>query len=221
MKILAIEFSSRQRSAAVVDAGSGKGRLTLGEAIDTSPRSTRALGLIDSALREAQLEREQVECVAVGIGPGSYTGIRAAIALAQGWQLARDVRLLGISSIECLAAEAQVQGVRGAISVVVDAQRSEFYLAGFELDDIVMRAIEPLRLATRAEVEAVGAKSLLVGPDLTALFPEARLLYPRASTLGTLAASRADYIAGETLEPIYLRQPQFVKAPPRRVLPGT
>ena len=75
-----------------------------GRAEITEGRPTPALALIDHALREARLEREQIDRVAVGLGPGSYAGIRIAIALAQGWQLARKVSLLGISSADCIVA---------------------------------------------------------------------------------------------------------------------
>ena len=77
MKILAVEFSSERRSVAVL----AEGRV-LGCAAETGGRTARAFSLIESALREARLEREDIECVAVGLGPGSYAGIRAAIALA-------------------------------------------------------------------------------------------------------------------------------------------
>ena len=59
--------------------------------------------------------------IAVGLGPGSYTGIRAAIAVAQGWQLARGIKLLGINSVECLAAQAQAGKIFGRVNVVIDA----------------------------------------------------------------------------------------------------
>jgi tRNA threonylcarbamoyl adenosine modification protein YeaZ len=219
MKILAVEFSSRHRSAAVIDASADKTRLTLGEAVDTGARSTSALTLVESALHEARLEREQVQCLAVGLGPGSYTGIRAAISLAQGWQLATGVRLLGISSAECLAMEARLLGLRGPVHVVIDAQRGEFYLAGYELEDGGPRETESLRLANEKEVNRAASLGLLVGPDVAA-WPEAKILYPHASTLGALAAQRTDYTAGEKLEPVYLRQTQFLKAPPRRILPS-
>ena len=84
-------------------------------------------------LREAGLEREQIEVIAVGLGPGSYTGIRVAISIAQGWQLARGVKLLGVSSAECLAAQAQAEKIFGRVNVVIDAQRNEFYLAAYEI----------------------------------------------------------------------------------------
>ena len=65
--------------------------------------------MIEKVLAAAKIEREEIEVLAVGLGPGSYTGIRVAISIAQGWQLARGVKLLGIGSAECLAAQAQAE----------------------------------------------------------------------------------------------------------------
>ncbi len=213
MKILAIEFSSESRSAAILQDGQ-----LLGHAAETGGR--RAIGLVEQALERAQCEREDVEAIAVGLGPGSYTGIRGAIALAQGWQLGREVRLLGISSVECLAARAQMESVFGPVNIVVDAQRNEFYLARYEISARARRLVEPLRLAALAEIEthfAAGEK--IAGPDLLPWFSKAINLYPDASVLGSLAAGRTDFVAGDKLEPIYLRETAFKKAPPLRVLP--
>ena len=221
MKILALEFSSPQRSVAVVQERTDAGPLALGEAIETGARSTNALGLVEEALRQAQLERAQIECLAIGLGPGSYTGIRLAIALAQGWQLARPVKLLGISTADCLAAQAQADGIFGRVHVVIDAQRNEFYLAGYDLSAEARREIEPLRLATLPEVQArQQAGGTLIGPEVTRWFPGARVLFPRAATLGQLARGRTDFVPGERMEPIYLRATQFVKAPPPRIVPS-
>ena len=219
MKILALEFSSPQRSVAVVHGGADAGLRCLGEAIETGTRSTKALGLVEEALRQAQVEREQIGCLAVGLGPGSYTGIRLAIALAQGWQLARPVQLLGVSSAECLAAQAQAEGIFGRVEIVIDAQRNEFYLAGYDLSAESRREIEPLRLVTAAEVRArQEAGGMIVGPEVSKWFPDGRVLFPRAATLGELARGRTDFVAGEKLEPIYLRETRFVKAPPPRIM---
>ena len=186
---------------------------------DLDRRSSDALGLVDQALREARTEREQVDCLAVGLGPGSYAGIRGAISLAQGWQLARETRVLGVNSAECLACQARAAGLSGRIEVVIDAQRDEFYLAGYDLG-AECRLVEPLRLASRAEVQdRQRAGGTLVGPDVARGFPEARLVLPQAETLARLAAGRTDFLRGEQLEPVYLRETQFVKAPPPRVLP--
>jgi tRNA threonylcarbamoyl adenosine modification protein YeaZ len=220
MKILSLEFSSPQRSAAVTQAQPGAKPLALGEAAETGERSSNSLGLVEEALRQAQLDRMQIECLAIGLGPGSYTGIRLAIALAQGWQLARPVNILGISTAECLAAQAQAEGIFGRVEVVIDAQRNEFYLAAYDVSPLEWRAIEPLHLATLAEVQdRQQAGGVLIGPEVTKWFPGSRGLLPRAATLGRLAQNRTDYVAGEHIEPIYLRETRFVKAPPLRVLP--
>ena len=68
-----------------------------------APEEHGNLALVERALAQANCRREEIAVVAVGLGPGSYTGIRSAIALAQGWQLGRGVKTLGISSVECLA----------------------------------------------------------------------------------------------------------------------
>jgi tRNA threonylcarbamoyl adenosine modification protein YeaZ len=220
MKILALEFSSPQRSVAVVQRPTDAEPLALGEAIETGARSSNPLGLVEEALRQAQLDRAQIECLVIGLGPGSYNGIRLAIALAQGWQLARPVKLLGISAAECLAAEAQAEGVFGRVHVVIDAQRGEFYLASYDLSAEACRTIEPLRLATLPEVrDCYQAGGYIVGPEVINWFPGSRVLFPRATTLGRLAAGSTGFVPGEKLEPIYLRATQFVKAPPPRIVP--
>src|ERR1051326_741701 len=118
MKILALEFSSWRRSVAAVE-----GDRICGRAEETTSRETRALHLVATTLEAAGWERQQVEAIAVGLGPGSYTGVRLAIALAQGWQLALGTKTIGVSSAEALAAAAQEEGPRGRVNIVID--RSE------------------------------------------------------------------------------------------------
>jgi tRNA threonylcarbamoyl adenosine modification protein YeaZ len=241
MTILALEFSSPQRSVAVLSSsrrdelceshsslvpGNMETRITrpsegvICEAIETGGQSTRAFSMIEKVLAEAKIEREQIDVIAVGLGPGSYTGIRVALSLAQGWQLAsRDggMKLLGISSAECVAAQAQAEKISGRICVVIDAQRNEFYLAAYEISAAGWKEVEPLRILTRAEVESrAGAGEILIGPEVTRWFPNGRLVFPRAAVLGQLALGRSDFVAGDKLEPIYLRETNFVKAPPSR-----
>ena len=172
MKILALEFSSGHRGAAVFqDPAAGTPALALSETLDEGPRNTRAFGLIQTVLREAGLEPGQIDCLAVGLGPGSYTGIRVSIALAQGWQLGRGVKLLGLSSVECLAADAQAAGLRGRVNLAIDAQRREFYLAAYDLAPDSVRPLDPLHLASFDEVQAkTQAGQLLAGPGLAQWF---------------------------------------------------
>jgi tRNA threonylcarbamoyl adenosine modification protein YeaZ len=217
MKILALEFSSPQRSVAVIRRGESPSDIDVSEVIE--PGSTAPFTMIEDALRAAKLEREQIDCIVVGLGPGSYTGIRAAISIVQGWQLAREIKLLGISSAECIAAQAAADGLTGRVNVIVDAQREEFYLAGYELTADGSREMEPLKIVTGAEVRRrADAGESLIGPEVSRWFPSGKTVFPRAATLGRLALNRTDFIPGEKLEPIYLRETKFVKAPPPRIL---
>lgn len=210
MKILALEFSSAERSAAVFADGSVRGA-----ASETGGRDVKALGLIESALRAAQCEREEIGCVAVGLGPGSYTGIRAAIALAQGWALAQPVKLLGVSSADCLAAQAQSAGWLGRVNIVMDAQRQELFLASYEVSATGWNLAEPFHLLTYDEEKARRQRGeMFAGPEVKGAGD--RILFPEAATLARLAAGRTNFVPGENLEPVYLRVANFVKAPPPR-----
>jgi tRNA threonylcarbamoyl adenosine modification protein YeaZ len=214
MKILALEFSSPQRSVAVLD-----GTTVLAEQAETAGQSVPPLRLVEQALAAARVERGQIECVAVGLGPGSYTGIRGAIALAQGWQLAGGVKLIGVSSVECIAMQAQAEMAFGRVNVVIDAQRGEFYLSGYEIEAETIKNTELLKIVPLTEVEnATDSGNQVVGPEVTRWFPSARVILPSAAALGRLAATREDFVSGEHLEPIYLRATSYVKAAPPRIL---
>jgi tRNA threonylcarbamoyl adenosine modification protein YeaZ len=214
MKILAIEFSSPRRSVAVLD-----GALILAEQAEAAGQTVSPLRLVEQALAAAKISREQIECVVVGLGPGSYTGIRGAIALAQGWQLATGVKLLGVSSADGIAAHAQAEKVFGRVNVVIDAQRGEFYHATYDISDKSIKNTSNLNIVSLTEIQSV-AKSInpFVGPEIARWVSTARILFPTAVALGQLAAARTDFVSGEELEPIYLRATTFVKAAPPRVI---
>jgi tRNA threonylcarbamoyl adenosine modification protein YeaZ len=219
MKILALEFSTARRSVAIVDAAQQMDE-PLCEVVETGGRETKAFGMIEEALRRTKVERGQIECVTVGLGPGSYNGIRVAIAIAQGWQLASKVKLVGISSVDVLAAQAQADGLRGRAHFIVDAQRNEIYWASFELTEQHCKPLQALRLVRPDEVkQELTEGDLLLGPEATKWFTEGQLFYPRAFRLGMLAKDRNDFLSAEALEPIYLRETSFIKAPkPRSVI---
>lgn len=212
MKIVAIDFSFTQRTVAAMNG------TTIAEVVETDPRKTNVLAMIAQALERVHLSRAAVECVAVGLGPGSYTGIRASIAMAQGWQLATGVKLHGISSAEVVAMQAQRDGTRGWVNVVIDAQRGEFYLGAFDLSDSGAKAVEPLRIVSLEQVKQSETAAPVIGPEVSRWFPTGRIVLPRAETLARLAAERSDFVSGEKLEPIYLRETAFVKAPPPRII---
>ena len=207
MKILALEFSSRQRSVAVT-TGSTPLAVTTTDNFKTGP-----MVLIHDALTQAKTERADINLIAVGIGPGSYTGIRSAIAVAQGWQLARKIQLSAISSTEILAATAHSNGRRGETHFIIDAQRNEYYHCTWELTDDEQTETTPLSIINVTKASELEA----YGPDASG-FPYCEPLYPNATVLAQLADKQNNFIAGCDIQPIYLRQTNFTKAPPPRQL---
>jgi len=137
-----------------------------------------------------------------------------------GWQLAGAVKLVGISSAQCVAAQAQTEGLAGRVAVVIDAQRGEFYLGSYEISAQGCSEVRPLRLATMADAQQCqNAGEQIIGPEVTNWFPAGRVAVPRAATLARLASGRSDSVSAEKLEPIYLRETNFVKTLPPRILP--
>lgn len=212
MTILGVEFSSPRRSVAIRRNG-----LTA-QASEMGGRNTAALGMVEKVLAESRASRGEIEALVVGLGPGSYTGIRTAIALAQGWQLAVGVKLFGASSADAIAASAIDDDLTGEVAVVIDAQRNEFYLATYVLEGDGFTEVTPLRIASLAEVQACADKHLMIGPEITRWIPQGRVIFPSAAALVTWPELRKEVVSGDKLEPIYLRETAFVKAPPSRIV---
>jgi tRNA threonylcarbamoyl adenosine modification protein YeaZ len=204
MNILALEFSSSQRSVAVV----GADRQVLAVVSEQHGKMT-GVAMLESALALASFTPEQIGLVAVGLGPGSYTGIRSAIAVAQGWQLAHGVPTAGLSSMRVLAEEARAAGRRGEIRFLIDAQRGEVYTALYRLTDFGAQPLENLHISPPELWQNA------MGPEASRFASVAETLFPSAVTLASLAREEQARPA-EELEPIYLRETSFAKAPPPR-----
>src|SRR5581483_12051667 len=117
-------------------------------------------------------------------------------------------------SAEAIAMRAQAGGIEGQVQVVIDAQRGEIYHAGYELSKTAVREVTPLRIIAPTSLSSDGT---VVGPEATRWFPAAKIIFPGATLIARLAADRTRSIAG-VIEPIYLRETSFVKAPPPRQL---
>jgi tRNA threonylcarbamoyladenosine biosynthesis protein TsaB len=222
MMTLALEFSSAHRSMALCERSSTGGQTQLlGFVADDGSATSRPIPLLDGLLRQTGVKRESIEAILVGLGPGSYTGIRSALALAQGWQLARNVKTAGVSSVEILARQAQQNGWFGEVTIVIDAQRQEFYLATYALSPTGQQVLDPLHLVQVQALQSHAARpnAILIGPEITKWVTSGRILFPAAEALANLAAPVDQWVPAEQLEPIYLREITFVKAPPPRKLP--
>ena len=208
MTTLALEFSAAERSVALARDG-----VVLATAAETGARATNAFALIQQVLASAGVNRAEIETLAVGLGPGSYTGIRVAVAVAQGWQLATTVKLLGVDAITTLAAQAQEQQIFGRVHIVIDAQRGEFYLATWNISSASRQAITPLKIVPPAVMQEHAGEQF-IGPDAAPF--GGQVIYPAAAMVARLAHNRTDYVSGEQLLPVYLRESTFVKWTPQQ-----
>jgi len=207
MTTLAIEFSSQRRSVAIARDG----RLLVETFTDTG-RSTSAPRLIAEALQQAGLESRDIDRLAVGIGPGSYTGIRRAIATVQGWHLAAGTAVVAVDSFDLLARTAADTNPAPAW-LVTDAQRGEW--ANVRCVGGLVQG--PVTLRPRADVEAwLAAGERVISPDSS--LAGAEIDFPTAA-LAALLGEDGVPVSPETLAAVYLREAVFAKAPPPRALP--
>ena len=211
MRLLALETSSIACSVAVEAASAVYARHEEIERAHTS----LILPMVDEALREAGVELVELDAIAFGAGPGSFTGVRIAVAIAQGLGAAADVPLVGVSSLAAVA-QALVDPAAGRqVLVAQDARMNEVYVGRYACEAGVVRALLPDALIVPGELPApdrwvlagdawerlglVGARSGDEYSGVTA--PNARHLLPIAREL--VEAGHA--VAAEAAEPCYLR----------------
>jgi tRNA threonylcarbamoyladenosine biosynthesis protein TsaB len=154
-RLLCLDTSTPTARVAVVDdAGAA-----LARAEATAERhSTHVLKLVDDVLRAAALRPADLDAIACGAGPGSFTGLRVGLAVAKGLALATDKPLLLVSSLLALATDlARAPVAEGAAYVVpcIDAGKGEVYACAFVAGD-PSDAGEPWRLAPAALAARLG-----------------------------------------------------------------
>ncbi|WP_407641833.1 tRNA (adenosine(37)-N6)-threonylcarbamoyltransferase complex transferase subunit TsaD [Arabiibacter massiliensis] len=132
--------------------------------------NTQLLPRIDAALAKLGVARADIACVVVGRGPGSFTGVRIAMATAKGVASALGVGLVGVSSLDAVAWGAQAAGERGPLAVVADAMRKEVYPVRYLLDEEGAERLEADRVlkaeAAAEELAADGIERRVAGDAL-------------------------------------------------------
>lgn len=167
MRVLGIETSTRRGSAALIDGG----RLLL--ALDHDKPHAHAEALLPLVARlfaETGTAKSSIERVSVGIGPGSFTGLRVGIALGIGIALGTDVPLVGVGSLEAMA-RAVTQADRPRVALL-DAGRGELFVAAYAADGAEVFAPCAIPLGeVRERIASIGALrgAILVGEGALAL----------------------------------------------------
>ena len=191
MLILAFDTATDIATSALVSDGEALG--------ERSSRAVTLLEDVDALLRQAGMHTRDIDELAVGIGPGSFTGVRIGLSTARGLALALGIPVAGVSTLDALAA-----GAPGALPVI-DARRREVFVPGRALAPAALE-VEPGRLCVgsgavryRDVLEAKGAE---IPPD------EDDRHVPRARFHAQLAR---DFRPAEEVEPLYLRLPDADK----------
>lgn len=162
--------------------------------------NTQLLPRIDALLSSHGIAQGDIACVVCGRGPGSFTGVRIAMATAKGMASALEVGLIGVSSLDAVAWNAHAAGVRGDLAVIADAMRKEVYPVRYGLEDGGIQRLGPDRVAkAEAEAEKLAGQTALVRPGSTMLQASAR---PGASPLPTPSHSTETslLLAGDALD---------------------
>jgi tRNA threonylcarbamoyladenosine biosynthesis protein TsaB len=219
MNLLAIETATEACSVALLHGD------VLLHRFEIAPRRHAELVLpwAEALLAEAGLMRSQLDAIAVGIGPGAFTGVRLAVALGQGLALALDRPLIGIGTLQVLAAGAHGAQPGDSLFASIDARMGEVYAATFRMDrDGLPIAVDAPRLGAPSTIDlphvaqgwalgtGLAASEGALGDRLRAegwrLAPAA---LPAADGLARLAArafAQGEYpSAPEAVQPLYLR----------------
>ena len=191
MKTLALEMSTAKGSIALRDDGT-----PLFDATFAADR--KHSGAFFENVERCMQRFGRPDRIVVGLGPGSYAGVRIAIATALGLRSASEARLAGIPSICALEVADAAYGVVG------DARRQSFFFARVEdgrvTEGPVLESETELQERLKSFCEPVYSSEPL------AQFPSLKIAYPAAGRLAALVCEIDD---AQTLEPIYLREPHI------------
>ncbi|GAB6197448.1 tRNA (adenosine(37)-N6)-threonylcarbamoyltransferase complex dimerization subunit type 1 TsaB [Lysobacter xanthus] len=216
MKLLAFETATEACSVALSVDGE------IVERFDVAPRRHAELALpwADALLADAGLARAEIDAVAVGRGPGAFTGVRLAIAIAQGVALGLDRPLVPVSTLAALALPAALARPGAPVLAAIDARMGELYVAGYRWTGERLHAVLDERLLAAPQVVldgdgwsgvgtgfAAGEGALAVGLATSLADVDAAALPHAADVarLGVLAFAEGAAIAPERVEPAYLR----------------
>ena len=194
MKTLALEMSTAKGSVGFRDGG---------QVFDVSFAADRKhSGEFFENLQRCLGRWGEPQQIVVGLGPGSYAGVRIAIAAGLGLRAATGAKLFGIPSICALEVEAN------DCCVVGDARRNAFFFA--EIRDRRLLAEPILESAAELETRLKRVTGPVYASENLSRFPAVQLAYPSAGRLAEIVVRRGNEITdAETLEPIYLREPHI------------
>jgi tRNA threonylcarbamoyladenosine biosynthesis protein TsaB len=226
-RILALDTASVRGSIALLEGNELRAEV---RSHSLKTHSTLLLRAVDFLLDRTGWKLKDLNLVAAGIGPGSFTGIRIGIATALGICQSLDLPFSGISGLDALAHEAT--WLEGDIGVLMDAHRNQYYCAEYRNKNGKLRQLRKPALIDISDLErCLEDRHLYMVGDLTASqwkeVQQSSEGWPRAvrvdlflsAGIGRLALSRKrQWRSGDSLaaEPLYIRPPDALRNKSRK-----
>ena len=193
MKILAFDTSSKALSVAVLD---GKNLLADVTVNIKKNHSITLMPAIDFLMRSVDLQPSDLDRIVVAQGPGSYTGLRVAVATAKTLAYTLNIELVGVSSLYALAAAADFDGL---VVPIMDARRNNVY-AGFYKNGQSVKADQHMSFTAVLEAVKAETKVMFVG-EVDNFHDQIEEALPQAVILPVLPSAYAIGKYGQSLEP--------------------
>jgi tRNA threonylcarbamoyl adenosine modification protein YeaZ len=211
--LLALDTATPAVTVAVAD---GDRVLAERTTVDARRHGELLAPAIEAVLAEAGVSRTELDRVAVGVGPGPFTGLRVGLVTARTLGAALDLPVVGVCTLDVLALMAVEDGIPSPFRVVTDALRREVHWAAYESDGTgrAPRRVAGPHVDRPAEVAwtgpAVGAGAATYGDD----FPGAR--DPRLPTAAAMCRWVARGLPLLEPDPLYLRRPDAAEPAARK-----
>ncbi len=196
MKTLALELSTTRGGIAWLD----QDRQQL---FREWPNDRKDSGPFFKNLADIREQFGALDTIVVGLGPGSYAGVRIAISVAIGLQIASNARLIGFPSI------CAMETGEDEYCVVGDARRQSFFFARVRANDLIEGPTLFSEIELRDKIDKLEDNLAIFASEKLPQFKRAVIAYPSAMVLAGLAQDSRRNFASPPLEPIYLREPHI------------
>lgn len=220
MLILALDSSAGPASASLIEDE----KIVSEFYINTKQTHSQTLmPMVESVLKMTQKTLDDLDCIVVSVGPGSFTGVRIGVSCVKGLAMVKNIPCVGVSTLRAMAENAR--GTDCVLCAVMDARCGQVYNAIFRVTgDRIERLCEDRALPISELYEECchyGEQLMLVGDgaqlcyktfaDFGAKLLQPQLQYQRASGVGMAAKTmfeNGEHVTPDALMPLYLRLPQ-------------
>jgi tRNA threonylcarbamoyladenosine biosynthesis protein TsaB len=204
------------------------GKISASYELCPQSHSLRLLPMIDDLLKEAGIELADIDGLIFGQGPGSFTGVRIGVGVAQGLAFSANIPVVGVSSLQAMAQQAYIKHGQKNVIAAIDARMSEVYNAYYTLDDHNIMQVQKSEAVTPPEhlaeqlSDVVNENFYAVGTGWDAYTDKLTdklftlknnegspdILFPNAESMLSIGVAKLEQgqgVSAEFAQPVYVR----------------